>query len=222
HSGRCPQRRLGVGDPHRSGYPQHRRGHAARGAERPGSGAGSQRAPQPRRESRAARDRDFADQRGKGRDRLLLLRGHDHRTWLAHGGRRRMFSRPHFLRRCDPRRDHRLRAADTADRMLREPALEAELGDAYSSFLKAGYDTYARLIYAHYRSQFSIIPTLLEIGVEVLDDGTTTHHAEVIRLISGDFWSKTNELGNRLRARSDMDTFAPFTPDLDCPFYDFA
>lgn len=115
-----------------------------------------------------------------------------------------------------------LRCGDTVDRMLREPALEAELGDAYSSFLKTGYDTYARLIYAHYRSQFSIIPTLLEIGVEVLDDGTTTHHAEVIRLISGDFWSKTNELGNRLRERSDMDTFAPFTPDLDCPFYDFA
>jgi FADH2-dependent halogenase len=115
-----------------------------------------------------------------------------------------------------------LRAADTVDRMLREPALETELGDAYSSFLKTGYDTYARLIYAHYRSQFSIITTLLEIGVEVLDDGTTTHHAEVIRLVSGDFWSKTNELGNRLRERSDMDTFAPFTPDLDCPFYDFA
>jgi hypothetical protein len=26
-----------------------------------------------------------------------------------------------------------------------------------------------------------------------------------------DFWSKTNELANRLRDRSDMDTFAPFS-----------
>lgn len=115
-----------------------------------------------------------------------------------------------------------LRAADTVDRVLREPALETELGDAYSSFLKTGYDTYARLIYAHYRSQFSIITTLLEMGVEVQDEGTSSHHADVIRLISGDFWSKTNEVGNLLRGRSDMDTFAPFTPDLDCPFYDFA
>lgn len=115
-----------------------------------------------------------------------------------------------------------LRAADTVDRMLREPALETELGEAYSSFLKTGYDTYARLIYAHYRSKFSIIPTLIEIGVQIPDGETTSHHAEVIRLMCGDFWSKTNELGNRLRERSDMDTFAPFAPDLDCPFYDFA
>jgi FADH2-dependent halogenase len=114
-----------------------------------------------------------------------------------------------------------LRAADTVDRMLREPGSEAELGDAYSSFLKTGYDTYARLIYAHYQSRFSIIPTLMEIGADV-PEGDTSHHPEVIRLMCGDFWSKTNELGNRLRERSDMDTFAPFTPDLDCPFYDFA
>ncbi len=114
-----------------------------------------------------------------------------------------------------------LRAADTVDGMLRKPGSEAALGDAYSSFLKTGYDTYARLIYAHYRSKFSIIPTLMEIGVEV-QDGGTSHHAEVIRLMCGDFWSKTNELGNRLRERSDMDTFAPFAPDLRCPFYDFA
>jgi FADH2-dependent halogenase len=114
-----------------------------------------------------------------------------------------------------------LRAADTVDGMLREPGSEAALGDAYSSFLKTGYDTYARLIYAHYRSRFSIIPTLMEMGVEA-PDGDTSHHAEVIRLMCGDFWSKTNELGNRLRERSDMDTFAPFAPDLQCPFYDFA
>jgi FADH2-dependent halogenase len=114
-----------------------------------------------------------------------------------------------------------LRAADTVDRMLRDPGAEADLGDAYSSFLKTGYDTYARLIYAHYQSRFSIIPTLMEIGADV-PEGDTSHHPEVIRLMCGDFWSKTNELGNRLRERSDMDTFAPFTPDLDCPFYDFA
>lgn len=114
-----------------------------------------------------------------------------------------------------------MRAADTVDRMLREPGSEAELGDAYSSFLKTGYDTYARLIYAHYRSRFSIIPTLIEIGAGV-PDGDTSHHSEVIRLMCGDFWSKTNELANRLRERSDMDTFAPFAPDLQCPFYDFA
>lgn len=114
-----------------------------------------------------------------------------------------------------------MRAAEAVDRMLRQPESEAELGDAYSSFLKTGYDTYARLIYAHYRSRFSIIPTLMEIGADV-PDGDTSHHSEVIRLMCGDFWSKTNELANRLRERSDMDTFAPFVPDLKCPFYDFA
>jgi FADH2-dependent halogenase len=114
-----------------------------------------------------------------------------------------------------------LRAADTVDSMLREPGSEAELGEAYSNFLKTGYDTYARLIYAHYASRFSIMPTLQEMGADG-PDGDASHHAEVIRLISGDFWSKTNELANGLRERSDMDTFAPFTPDLKCPFYDFA
>lgn len=114
-----------------------------------------------------------------------------------------------------------MRAAETVDGMLSEPGSEAELGEAYSNFLKTGYDTYARLIYAHYNSRFSIMPTLKEIGADG-PDGDPARHAEVIRLISGDFWSKTNELANRLRDRRDMDTFAPFTPDLKCPFYDFA
>jgi hypothetical protein len=43
---------------------------------------------------------------------------------------------------------------------------------------------------------------------------------KLIRLMRGDFWGKNNEVGNRLRERSDMDTFTPFSPELVCPFCD--
>ena len=112
-----------------------------------------------------------------------------------------------------------LRAADTVDRMFRTPESEDELGAAYASFLKTGYDTYARLIYAHYRGRFSIIDAILELGLDIDPTEKTNHHKELIRLMCGDFWSKENDVGNRLRERSDMDTFAPFSPDLECPFY---
>jgi FADH2-dependent halogenase len=110
------------------------------------------------------------------------------------------------------------RAADTVDHMLSAPESENDLSYEYGNFLKTGYDTYARLIYSHYKHKYNIMPTLAEIGVD-LHDGNLEQNRSLIRLMCGDFWNQGNIVGELLRRHSDFDTFAPFTPVYECPFY---
>lgn len=110
------------------------------------------------------------------------------------------------------------RAADTVDHMISNPESENDLLDGYSNFLKTGYDTYARLIYAHYKHKFNIMPTLAEIGADI-HDGNLEQNRSLIRLMCGDFWNQDNTVGELLRKHSDFDTFAPFSPVQECPFY---
>jgi len=109
-------------------------------------------------------------------------------------------------------------AADTVDRMISAPDSEVDLSSEYGNFLKTGYDTYARLIYSHYKHKYNIMPTLAELGVE-LHDGNLDENKALIRLMCGDFWSQDNMVGELLRKHSDFDTFAPFPRVHQCPFY---
>lgn len=110
------------------------------------------------------------------------------------------------------------RAADTVDRMLSAPESETDLSCEYGNFLKTGYDTYARLIYSHYKHRYNIMPVLAELGVD-LHDGNLEENQSLIRLMCGDFWSQENIVANLLRGHSEFDTFAPFTPVYECPYY---
>jgi FADH2-dependent halogenase len=109
-------------------------------------------------------------------------------------------------------------AADTVDRMISAPDSEIDLSSEYGNFLKTGYDTYARLIYSHYKHKYNIMPALAELGVE-LHDGNLDENKALIRLMCGDFWSQDNMVGELLRKHSDFDTFAPFPRVHQCPFY---
>jgi hypothetical protein len=62
------------------------------------------------------------------------------------------------------------------------------------------------------------MPTLAEIGVD-LHDGNLEENRSLIRLMCGDFWNQDNIVGELLRKHSDFETFAPFTPVYECPFY---
>jgi FADH2-dependent halogenase/halogenation protein CepH len=110
------------------------------------------------------------------------------------------------------------RAADTVDRMLSLPSSETDESIGYQNFFKTGYDTYARLIYSHYEHKYNIMPALAELGVD-LHDGNLDENQALIRLFCGDFWSEENVVGKVLRGHSKFDTFAPFTPVHECPYY---
>lgn len=111
-----------------------------------------------------------------------------------------------------------LTAADTVHAAISEPERAAELQRWYSNFYKTGYDGYARIIYAYYEYDYNIRPYMAAIG---WDDGRGewTRNKWVVRLLSGDFWSSNNRLHQIMLKESRWDTFAPFEPVWDCPFY---
>jgi flavin-dependent dehydrogenase len=103
-------------------------------------------------------------------------------------------------------------AADGVDQILAEPDRAEEIQARYTNVYKTGWDTYARVIYAYYESQFNLGKYLKQLGVEI--DG-----APFVRLLSGDFWSAANPIAKLLRANSEWDTFAPFERVYGCPVY---
>ncbi len=104
-------------------------------------------------------------------------------------------------------------AADTVDEILTMPHRADQLHDDYERFYKTGYDTYARLIYAYYESEFNLGRYLRGLGVEVQGNPWFA------RLLSGDFWDSRNPIGEMLRGESRWDTFAPFQRVRNCPVY---
>lgn len=105
-----------------------------------------------------------------------------------------------------------IRAARAIDRILSEPDLAGTLQREYSSFYKTGYDTYTRLIYAYYESQYNLGRYLKNLGADVQGPW-------LIRLLSGDFWSQGNPIAEILRREQRWDIFAPFDRTLECPLY---
>jgi FADH2-dependent halogenase/halogenation protein CepH len=112
-----------------------------------------------------------------------------------------------------------MRAAETVDAILAEPAREAELALRYSNFYKTGYDVYARMIYAYYEFDYNLRPFLKSVGFDLRGD-ELAENKWLVRLLSGDFWAGHNVLTARLREQSKWDTFAPFEPEWGCPFYE--
>jgi FADH2-dependent halogenase len=106
-----------------------------------------------------------------------------------------------------------LEAADAIDRILDQPHRAEEQQQRYSDFYKTGYDTYARLIYAYYESEYNLGKYLRSLGMSV------DRNKWFARLLSGDFWSRNNPFNDLLRAERRWDTFAPFEPAYGCPYY---
>jgi flavin-dependent dehydrogenase len=107
-------------------------------------------------------------------------------------------------------------AAARIDGLLSEASsLQRELvvQHDYDNFFKTGYDTYTRLIYAFYESDYNLGLYLREYGVNVVDNPFFA------RALSGDFWTEDNEIAALLRAERRWDTFAPFERRFGCPVY---
>lgn len=104
-------------------------------------------------------------------------------------------------------------AAEAVDAILSAPNTAAELQDRYSNFYKTGYDTYARLIYAYYESEYNLGKYLRSLGM------TVNGNKWFARLLAGDFWNEHNPFNDLLRRERRWDTFAPFEPVYGCPYY---
>jgi len=104
------------------------------------------------------------------------------------------------------------KAGEAVDRILAEPRLTGEIQDRYTRMTKTGWDTYLRIIYAYYESQFNLGRYLRGLGANVEGE-------PFVRILSGDFWSVNNPLGELLRANPRWDTFAPFERLFGCPVY---
>lgn len=85
----------------------------------------------------------------------------------------------------------------------------------YENFAKTGYDTYTRLVYAFYESDFNFGKYVRSLG----ELSVTIEGHWIARLLSGDFWSRNNPVGELLRSNSDYDTFDPYPVNYGCPVY---
>lgn len=104
-------------------------------------------------------------------------------------------------------------AARSVDALLRRPEREHEIQSEYERLYKTGYDTYTRLISAYYESDYRLGGYLYRHGFSIDGD---PHFA---RVLSGDFWSDNNGVGEWLRAQERWDTFAPYERVTTCPVY---
>ncbi|MBO0801453.1 MAG: tryptophan 7-halogenase [Nocardiopsaceae bacterium] len=104
-------------------------------------------------------------------------------------------------------------AADAIDRIRQGgTGTEEAVLDHYARFYKTGYDTYFRIIYAYYDSKFNFKDYLKRVAPGIDIEWTT-------RILSGDFWSMNNPIGNMLRDEPRWDTFSPFERVRVCPVY---
>ncbi|HET9895073.1 MAG TPA: NAD(P)/FAD-dependent oxidoreductase [Streptosporangiaceae bacterium] len=107
------------------------------------------------------------------------------------------------------------RAAEETIRCLRDAEPEQEVARRYENFYKTGYDTYFRLIRAHYDNRRPILGQFLK---EMFDSTGAPEKFRVLAL-GGDFFSDTNPMVNRLRQEKQWAVFSPFEPEYGCPVY---
>jgi len=94
-------------------------------------------------------------------------------------------------------------------------AEESETQLEYENFVKTGYDCYTRLIYAFYESDFNFGKYVRSLS----ESAVTIEGRWIARLLSGDFWSRNNPVGELLRSNPSYDTFEPFPLSYGCPVY---
>jgi FADH2-dependent halogenase len=97
-----------------------------------------------------------------------------------------------------------IRAGDTVDAILSGRASAAEALDGYERFYKTGYDTYFRLVYAYYRSNYDF---RRYVGSVTGGEINQMWIEAITRTLSGDFWDPENEFTKRVRADRSLDTF---------------
>lgn len=107
-----------------------------------------------------------------------------------------------------------VKAAESVIAILRG-ADEAETQRDYENFVKTGYDCYTRLIYAFYESNFNFGKYVASLS----SDSVTIEGRWIARLLSGDFWSRNNPVGELLRSNREYDTFDDFPFVYGCPVY---
>lgn len=107
-----------------------------------------------------------------------------------------------------------VKAAEAASAIL-GGADERLTGKGYENFVKTGYDCYTRLVYAFYEANFNFGKYIASLG----NSAVTIEGRWIARLLSGDFWSKNNPVGQLLRSNPDYDTFDPFEVAYGCPVY---
>ena len=107
------------------------------------------------------------------------------------------------------------RAAEDTIRCLRDEEPEAGVRQRYENFYKTGYDTYFRLIRAHYDRRRPILGQFLK---ELFDETGADEKYRVLAL-GGDFFTDTNPMVNRLRQEEQWAIFSPFQPEYGCPLY---
>ncbi len=106
-------------------------------------------------------------------------------------------------------------AAEATIRCLRDEVPEAEARQRYENFYKTGYETYFRLIRAHYDRRRPVLGQYLK----ELFDSTGADEKYRVLALGGDFFSETNPMVNRLRRETQWAVFSPFEPAYGCPVY---
>jgi len=107
------------------------------------------------------------------------------------------------------------RAAEESLACLRGEVAEADATQRYDHFFKTGYETYFRLISAHYDSRRPVQGQYLRHLFSEVD-------AEVkyqVLALGGDFFTQNNPCVNRLRAEKEWALFGDFEPLYGCPVY---
>ena len=107
------------------------------------------------------------------------------------------------------------RAAEETIRCLEGDTSEAAAALRYQNFFKTGYETYYRVIRAHYDRRR---PTLGQYLKELFDECGAEEKYRVLAL-GGDLFSDTNPFVTHLRKIDEWSLFAPYEPLYGCPVY---
>lgn len=113
------------------------------------------------------------------------------------------------------------RAAEECARCLSGETAEPTAALRYQNFYKTGYETYYRLIRAVYETSSVVdarYPAMFQYIQKLLIEQGLDEKWRV-RALSGDFWSPSNPLIERLRKESEWSLFEPFEPVHECPVY---
>jgi flavin-dependent dehydrogenase len=107
------------------------------------------------------------------------------------------------------------RAAEETIRILQDDTPESAAAQRYSNFFKTGYESYYRIIRAHYDRSGPFLGYYLK---QLLEDASIDEKWRS-RALNGDLFTDTNPFVNRLRARAEWALFAPYEPLYGCPVH---
>jgi len=107
------------------------------------------------------------------------------------------------------------RAAEETIRCLEGDSSEEAAARRYQNFFKTGYETYYRIIRAHYDRRR---PSLGQYLKELFEECGAEEKYRVLAL-GGDLFSETNPFVNHIRKIDEWALFEPYEPLYGCPVY---